>query len=202
MAEAVTGLILAGGRGSRLNGADKAALDVGGRAILARVCAAIRPLTSDVVLVVNEPPPNAPGVRLVYDPAPHAGVLPALLAGLDAAAHPLVLTLACDMPFVSTDLCRRLLGRAADFDAVISVVDGREQPLHAVYRRDACAPAIAAAIQRQDRRLISFLRDVRVDRVEESWLRALDPELRSFFNVNTPDDLTLARCIAATDEAQ
>jgi molybdopterin-guanine dinucleotide biosynthesis protein A len=69
--------------------------------------------------------------------------------------------------------------------------------MHAVYRVASCSPAIRAALARGDRRMISFLDDVQTVQVDESELRRLDPDLRSFFNVNTPDDLDTARQIAA-----
>jgi molybdopterin-guanine dinucleotide biosynthesis protein A len=69
--------------------------------------------------------------------------------------------------------------------------------MHAVYRVAACRKAIRDALARDERRMISFLDRVRTRRVNEGELRRLDPELRSFFNVNTPEDLAAARRLAA-----
>ena len=196
---AATGIVLAGGRGSRLGGVNKALLEVGGRTLLDRVRAALAGVTDETILVVNDDSLDAtPGVRIVRDPEPHAGVLPALLVALEIASFPACILVACDMPFLSKDLVRALLERHRRYDVAIPVVDGREQPMHAIYRRDPCRAAVATALARGDRRMISFLGDLRVLRVGEDELRRVDPLLRSFFNINTPEDLAEARRIAAT----
>ena len=86
-----------------------------------------------------------------------------------------------------------LVRLAGAVDAVVPVVDGRPEPMHAVYRAEPCGAAIGAALVRDQRRMIAFLDDVRTLLVDESTLRQFDPKLRSFFNVNTPNDLVEAR---------
>lgn len=197
----MTGIILAGGRGSRLGGVNKARLDVGGATTLDRVRAALAALVQETVLVVNDDSlADTPNVHFLPDPEPHAGVLPALLAALEIAASPTCILVACDMPFLSSTLLHWLVEQAADCDVVIPTVGGQLQPMHAVYRRDPCRRSIASALERGDRRMISFLDRLRVCQVDEEKLRGLDPELRSFFNVNTPDDLADARRLAESRE--
>jgi molybdopterin-guanine dinucleotide biosynthesis protein A len=106
-------------------------------------------------------------------------------------ATPLAVALACDMPFVSTTLLRGLLAEAREYDAVVPLVGGQPEPLHAIYRQ-ACVPAIEAALEAGQKRLISFFDAVRVRYVDEDALRAWDPDLRSFLNVNRPGDLARA----------
>ena len=196
---AVSGIVLAGGRGSRLGGVNKALLEVGGRTNVERVLAALGSLCREVVIVANDRElASLRGVRVVLDREPHAGVLPALAEGLASATGELAVVVACDMPFLSAALLDDLVRRAADVDVVIPIVEGRPEPMHAVYRRLACLDAIRAALAAGERRMISFLDRLRVDRVNEADLRALDPELRSFFNTNTPEDLALARALAAS----
>jgi molybdenum cofactor guanylyltransferase len=196
--EGVTGIVLAGGRGSRLGGVNKALLDIGGRTTLERTLAALADVAEETILVVNDDSlAGTSGVRFVRDPEPHAGVLPALLAALETATRPLAALVACDMPFLDGALLRWLVDRSAEFDVVIPTVGDQLQPMHAVYRRDVCRAAIAAALARGDRRMISFLDAVRVRRVAEDELRRLDPNLRSFFNINTAEDLAEARGMAA-----
>src|SRR4051812_15842336 len=194
----LTVTILAGGRGSRMGGVDKAALALHGRPLLEHVLAAVSPLAREILVVANDDR-LASDARLtvIRDPEPHAGVLPALLAALDAATSELMLLVACDMPFLTRPLIESLAHQASDHDVVLPNVEGHEQPMHAIYRVDACRAAVRAALDRGDRRMISFLADVRALIVHEDELRRLDPELRSFFNVNTPDDLALARQFAA-----
>jgi molybdopterin-guanine dinucleotide biosynthesis protein A len=138
-------------------------------------------------------------VRLVYDPLPHAGVLPALAAGLDAAAGDVCLAVACDMPFVSDKLFKYMLERllAAEADVVIPRTAGFLEPMHAVYRRQTVLRAIQAALDRGEQRMISYFADVRVQEVAEEEWRTFDPAGMAFFNVNTPGDLAEARRVAA-----
>lgn len=194
----VGALILAGGKGTRLGGVNKADLEVGGRTTLERVLDALRQLElSEMVLVSNEDVvASAPGARVILDPEPHAGVLPALLAGLEALASELAITAACDMPFLSPSVYRLLLAQAEDHDVVIPEVDGQLEPMCAVYRRVTCSAAVRRALAEGDRRMTSFLDRVKVRRVSEGRLRGADPSLLGLFNINTPADLERARRLA------
>jgi molybdopterin-guanine dinucleotide biosynthesis protein A len=141
---------------------------------------------------------DAAGLRVVYDPEPHAGVLPALAAGLGAASGEVCLTVACDMPFVSGGLFQRQLDLLVDADVVIPRTHEYLEPMHAVYRRAPVLAAIQAALARGERRMISYLSEVRVRELEEPEWRALDPAGRAFFNVNTPEDLAEAQRLASS----
>src|SRR6185437_764195 len=89
-------LIFGGGRATRLGGANKALLEVGGRRIIDRVFAAVSPLADETLLLTNDDALQGwSGLRLVYDAEPHAGVLPALAAGLAAARGEVCLAVAC-----------------------------------------------------------------------------------------------------------
>jgi molybdenum cofactor guanylyltransferase len=192
-------LIFGGGRATRLGGVNKALLDVGGTRIIDRILGAIAPLTDEAVLLTNDAAlHDRSGLRLVYDPEPHAGVLPALAAGLGAAAGEVCLAVACDMPFVSSRLFERLLEIQAETDAdvVIPRTAGYLEPMHAVYRRASVEAAIRAALGRGEQRMISYFGDVRVREVDEAEWRAVVPDGLAFFNVNTPEELAEARRLA------
>ncbi len=193
-------LIFAGGRATRLGGVNKALLDVGGVFIIERILAALGPLVDELVLLTNDAAlAEQPNVRLIFDPSPHAGVLPALAAGLEAADGDVCLAIACDMPFVSRRLFEHLLEvqQDDDVDVVIPRTSGFLEPMHAVYRRLATLQAIRAALQRGEHRMISYLSAVQVREIDEAEWRLSDPLGRAFFNVNTPEDLAEARRIAA-----
>ena len=167
--------------------------------ILERILRAIGPLVDERVLLANDAAlADRSGVRVVFDPQPHAGVLPALAAGLEAASGDVCLSVACDMPFVSAELFRYLLElqRASQADVVIPRSDGYVEPMHAVYRRQAVLDAIRRALARGEQRMISYFGDVAVREVPESEWRTLDPAGTAFFNVNTPAELEAARRLA------
>ena len=107
---------------------------------------------------------------------------------MGAATHDTVLVAACDMPFLSVEMWRLLLGHAGEADVVIPRVGGEYETLHALYAK-ACVPQMARSIAENRLRVISFFEAVRVLAVEEPELRAVDPTLRAFTNVNTPEEL-------------
>ena len=199
----LTAIIFAGGLGTRLGSVKKALLDVGGEPIVERVLDAVRPLAAHVIVVDNDGSlAHLPEVEIVPDVETRAGVLTALYSGLSATTTELCLVVACDMPFLDTRLLRWLVEQAPSYDVVIPAVAEQMDPMHAVYRRERCLQAIGRALQRGEKRMTAYLEDVRVREVGEAELRAIDPELHSLFNVNTPEDLEWARRLAAGDVAR
>jgi len=194
----VTAVIFAGGMGTRLGGVKKALIEVGDTPVVQRVLDAVRPLADETLLVDNDDSLAHLGARIVPDAETRAGPLTALYSGLSAATTSLCLVVACDMPFLNRELLEWLIGLASDADVVMPTIDGQMDPMHAVYRRESCLIAIDRALRGGQKRMIAYLGDVRVREVTEPELRALDPELRSFFNINTPEDLDQARVLASS----
>jgi molybdopterin-guanine dinucleotide biosynthesis protein A len=198
----LTLLVLAGGRSTRM-GQDKAWLELDGTPLIERSARRLTDLVSEVVFAVGDPA-NADDpryaalaarlpvpARLATDLHPGSGPLAGLEAGLAAATNDLVFAVATDMPFVHPALVTLLVSQAEGYDAVIPLTPGdaaaEPEPLHAVYRR-ACLPAIQAALAAGRRRAVAFLADVHVRYVAPEELAPLDPQFRSFANINTPDE--------------
>lgn len=182
----VSGLVVAGGRATRMGGREKPLLPApGGATIAERTVALLRSLAADVM--VASPRAEAWSslpVRLVADERADAGPLAGLAAGLAAARTPLVLAVAGDMPLLRRDVMRELVVLAlATGRCVVPLVDGRPEPLHAVYR-SALASRAREALDSGGRKVTSFLREGDVH-----WLDAGPGAARSFANVNTPEDL-------------
>jgi molybdopterin-guanine dinucleotide biosynthesis protein A len=168
--------------------------------IVRRIIVALQPLVSELVVLANDDRlAGLEKARMVLDPQPHAGVLPALAAGLRQAGGEICLAVACDMPFVSTALFEHLLAQAEEHDVVIPRTEGYLEPMHAVYRRQAVLDAIEAALARGEQRMISYFGAVRVREVSEAEWQTMSPDGRAFFNVNTPDDLRRAQHLASQD---
>src|SRR5262249_5845140 len=123
------------------------------------------------------------------------GVLGGIATGVGAATHERVLVAACDMPFLVVGAFRLLLARSEGADVVIPKPGDDLEALHALYTKTGL-PAMEQALGSGKMRVISFFPDVRVRVIEASELRTVDPELRSFTNVNTPEELTQARARA------
>ncbi|HEY4720296.1 MAG TPA: molybdenum cofactor guanylyltransferase [Anaerolineae bacterium] len=186
--EPVSAIILAGGQSRRM-GRDKALIAFEDRPIIAHVIDTLRELSDDVLVVSNRSAAyESFGIRIVPDADPPSGPLGGISAGLAAAQHDLAIVVACDMPFLNTQLLRSLVDRAVNVDAVVPLTGDQFEPLHAVYRR-TCLAAIERHLAGGDRRVISFFDEVRVKAVPETDWRSLDPTGRSIANLNTPDDL-------------
>ena len=162
--------------------------------LLGHVVATVSKLTDDVVLVANDDP-GIGGVRIVGDLYPRSGSLGGIYSGLAAAVYDLAFIAAADMPFLNRGLIRNLVGRAARVDAVVPVTAGRPEPLHAVYRKSVLKPA-RQRIERRELKVAPVFDAGSTIWVQEEDLRVLDPDLRSFWNLNTPDDYERAVALA------
>jgi molybdopterin-guanine dinucleotide biosynthesis protein A len=190
-----TAAVLAGGKGKRL-GMDKTSLSIGGVAVLERILAVLGAIFPRVILVGQEgglgiTAAAAGGVRAVPDVLPGRGPLGGIYTALEYSTTPYVFVMACDMPYPSPALIRRLLAEAPGWEAVVPRRGEYIEPLFAVYARETRG--------RMERRLregrlkIHELTDeLKVRYLEEEEIRPLDPGFRSFFNINTPQDLETA----------
>jgi molybdopterin-guanine dinucleotide biosynthesis protein A len=192
----VTALILAGGRSLRLGGLDKCSLVVGGVSLLERRIVALRPVVKEIVVVAGAPSVEAPRLapyggpdRVVADEPGITGPLAGLLAGLRATRTPWAFATACDMPFFEAGLYARLFAERAGQDAVVPAVDGWYEPVLAATRDGGV-------------KMASFFPAVRARFVSAVTLRAHDPELRSFLNVNTAEELERVRLMLEDAESR
>jgi molybdopterin-guanine dinucleotide biosynthesis protein A len=186
----VTLAVVAGGQGRRLSGVPKGLLRTGEGTVLERLLA-LAPLFTEVLLVANAPEPYARfGLRTVSDVVPGKGAPGGVHAALAAARTDWVLAVACDMPFVSPDAVRLLMeARAPQVDAVCFTVGARVEPLLAVYRVSLAA-SWGERLKERNPSLRELLSQGPARLLPEDALRAVDAELRSLVNVNTPEDLS------------
>lgn len=187
---ALTACILAGGRARRMGGATKPLLVVDGETIFDRQRAVLAPRAREVIVALAEPGPLAQvGLRAVYDRVPDAGPLAGLASALAAIDTPWLLAIAGDMPAISGQLLDVLIAHAhEDVDAVAPRVGGWPEPLCALWHRRALG-FLDARLARGDYKVAAALDDLRVAWVDEPALRAVDPALASFRNLNRPDEL-------------
>jgi molybdopterin-guanine dinucleotide biosynthesis protein A len=185
----VAAAVLAGGASRRM-GRDKATLRIGGVELAALALAAAARVADPVVLVAPEGhPARRLPADLVADPG--QGPLAALAAALGALDAEHVLALAGDHPGLRVELLAHLVGQASRGEAVACRRGPRLEPLVAVYQR---APALAAAKARlagpaAGRSLLGLLASLRTVVVEEPEWRPLDPDGRSFVDLDDPADL-------------
>lgn len=184
MAGGCTLLILAGGASRRM-GRDKVALPVGETTMVDHLVRRLGPAVDEAIVAGGSV--TAPGARLIRDQYPGAGPLAGMHAGFSAARHPWVWVVACDLPDVEPALLELLASMAHGVDAVVPVAGGEVQGVCALYRRDL-APRIEDLLQKKDRSVGALLDAITVCYLEEGEVRPVDPELRSFRNLNTPAD--------------
>lgn len=190
-------IILAGGRSSRM-GSDKALLPLPGNeqiSFVEHLASVLAPIGSEVLLVVRDETQalayaSLRNVRIVIDQIPDYGPLMGLYSGLSAmhSTSMYALVMAVDMPFVQPALLTYLLSQAQGDSMLVPVVEDTPQVLLAVYPR-TILPTIEALVRQGRRDPRSLLKVAPVRYVDEAQLRAIDPQLRSFMNVNTPDEL-------------
>jgi molybdenum cofactor guanylyltransferase len=190
----VAAAIIAGGAATRLGGLPKSTLVVEGRSIAERLLEALRASFPRVLVVANEPAPwEALGVEIVPDVHRGAGPLAGVHAALVAtSAHAGVVCVAGDMPFVAPALLALLRDHAPEAAALVPRVGGRPEPLLARWGH-ACLPVVAARLAAGRRAVHETFAALATTWLDEPALRAVDPVLRSFTNVNTLDDLRRAR---------
>lgn len=182
-------------------GTPKAALAFGPETILERIVRELARFFAQVIIVaapkdVDPYMTKMPaGVITIHDQTAYAGPLDALRRGLEAAEHEVVFACSCDLPLIDGRTAQELCAMLDGYDAVIPNVGGQMQPLCAAYDR-RCATALSAMRAQGASRVRDIAQLVNVRIVDEHELRRFDPELRSFFNVNTRQDYQQALRLA------
>jgi molybdopterin-guanine dinucleotide biosynthesis protein A len=183
----VTVIVLAGGRGTRMN-AEKARLPLPGGTLLGRVLGQVAPLFDEVLVSVSPgqaikagsmgtAEDGAPRARVVEDKAPNLGPMAGILSGLRAAANDVCAVVACDIPDVHVPLLRKLIRAAAAAEIAVPVTpEGQFEPLFAVYSRTVI-PRIEELLRAGNGSLIPLFASCRTERIplkEAGWLRNLN----------------------------
>lgn len=197
----VPAVILAGGQARRMGGGDKCLLDLGGQTLLDQVIARLSPQAGPLAINANGDPQRFArvGLPVLADSfpgfaGPLAGVLAAMewAAGLDAAQ---VVTVAGDTPFFPRDLVARLRLAAGDGIALAATdTPGarlRRQPTFGLWPTEL-RDDLRAALEAGTRKVVAW-----TDRHNAATARFEAGETDPFFNVNTPEDLALARDLRA-----
>ena len=186
--------VQAGGESRRM-GQDKALMPFLGRPLIQRVVDRLTPIADEFIVTTNRPEDyRFLGLPLFPDLKPGRGALGGLYTALSSATCEIVAVVACDMPFASATLIEtasKLLAKE-DEDVVIPDSGGGLEPMHAVYRRETCIPAIETAIDADRWKLISWFPEVKVRVLQPDEVKAHDPSGLAFWNLNTPAEFVEA----------
>jgi molybdopterin-guanine dinucleotide biosynthesis protein A len=188
-----SGVILAGGRNSRFGGREKALIPLAGQPMIDHIIGAFEGLFEEVIIVSNHPRRYIDrDATIVTDLFATRSSLTGIHAGLFYSQCDDVFICACDTPLIKPALIRTLLAaRQKGIDLVVPQTAAGLEPLCAVYTRK-CRHSIENRLKRGDYRIRRFFDRIRVKHVSEKRLRQVDQDLRSFKNVNTPEDLAEA----------
>ena len=196
MAPTVGGIVLCGGQSLRM-GRSKACLPFAGQTMLARIVRIVRAVVHPVVIVAapkqEVPMEGIEGTTILRDEVMGRGPLQGLAAGLKAlhgqadAAY----VSSCDVPFLEPAFIRRLIDLLGDHSICVPFAAGFHHPLAAVYRLDVLA-AVEKLLAANRLRPAFLFAEVPTRVVCESELRDVDPDLKSLWNLNTPEEYEMA----------
>jgi len=179
-----TAVILAGGESRRM-GRDKAQVEFQGQSLLDRAIANLSPLFDELVVSVRQP--LHIDVPQVLDAG--GGPMIGIVAALEYAKTDWLFVIGVDMPFVVPAVLQMMAEQRTGHDAVLAEIDGRLQPMPAFYAKESCLPAIQSRIKQGRRSMMRLIPLLHTATLVEHELRPFDPELRSFIDFDTPEDL-------------
>jgi len=190
--------IQAGGKSSRM-GQDKALMPFRGLPLVQYVMESLAPIADEVIITTNVPEAyRFLGVPLYPDIRPDRGALGGLYTALSFAKGDIVAVVACDMPFANKQfflMASKLISESGT-DVIIPQTEYGFEPLHAIYRRDACLPPIEAALDANKWKVISWFDQVKIHALSPAETALFNPDGLTFWNLNTPEDFAKAEKIA------
>ncbi|MBF0376791.1 MAG: molybdenum cofactor guanylyltransferase [Desulfamplus sp.] len=188
-------VIVAGGLNTRMGGNNKAFLTLGGKTIISRLISILEMYFDEILLVTKNPEDYSnytKQVKIITDIYEARSSLTGIHAGIYHAKNFFSFVVPCDAPFIQPPLIKLLLDSITpESDVVIPHHDGYYEPLCAVYSK-RCIEQIEYLISLGNYKIYNLFKVINLKTVEKDKLTESDPELISFFNVNTPDSLEAA----------
>jgi molybdopterin-guanine dinucleotide biosynthesis protein A len=184
----MTGIILAGGKNSRM-GRKKAFINVDGNTTIDRILAIFKEVFLEVIIVSNTPEDfSYTGLKVVTDIIPDMGSLGGLYTGLVNMNYERCFVVACDMPYISKSLIKYIID-IPRYDIVVPKIEGFYEPLFACYSR-RCTNFVKRQLEAGNLRITDLYSYFTVKEIHENEIKKYDSSMRSLVNINTPEDLT------------
>lgn len=180
-------------------GEDKALKTFLGRPLIQRAVERLSPIADEVIVTTNRPEDyRFLGLPLFSDLKPGRGALGGLYTAIASASQLLVAVVACDMPFASPTFFEGAMKLLVNEEVDVVIAKSQEgyEPLHAIYRRETCLPAIEASIDADQWKVIAWFPQVKVRILTPEEVKRYDPSGLAFWNVNTPEEFVEAEKIA------
>lgn len=186
----MTGIILAGGKNSRI-GTKKAFLNIGGGTIIENTLSKYKKIFKEVIIVSNTTEDYSQlDARIVRDIIPQRGPLGGLYTGLMMSKYNKCFVSACDMPFVNESLIHYITGFDG-YDLVVPVIKGKYEPLFALYTKN-CLKVLEGQLKEGNLKLIDAFSKLGRKEINLEELLGSEEKMISLFNINTTEDYNFA----------
>ncbi len=190
MKKEITGIILSGGKNSRM-GVNKAFLELDGQRLIDKILDIYKNIFSEIIIVANDPLSYTEfsDTIIVTDIYKGKGPLGGIYTGLFYSKNDYAFISACDMPSLNKDFILYMAERTGKYDIVVpATLTTGFQALHAIYSR-RCLPSIKKMILSDKLKIAGLFKDMRLLKITEEEIKSYDKDGRLFLNINTPDDL-------------
>lgn len=192
MEKDITGIILCGGKSSRMNGNNKAFLKINKTACVKMIHNSLQKITKKILVISNNNDLQEYGFKIYPDLIKKSTPLAGIHSGLFNMTTEFAFITACDMPFLQTDLIKTIISRIDNSADIISPYNGQYyQPLCSVYSKK-CIPHIEKILKSDEFKVDKLFDQVSLKTVSYEVLKKKDPHLVSFFNINTQKDYKTA----------
>ncbi|HEY92853.1 MAG TPA: molybdenum cofactor guanylyltransferase [Dehalococcoidia bacterium] len=199
----MTSIVLAGGKSLRL-GKSKCLETINGKSLIERVIERVKSVSRRTLIVTSREQIDFPApceAEVVVDIYPGKGPLGGIYTGLLASESSHVLAVACDMPLLNIELLRYMIELSPGFDAVVPRLGERKvEPLHAIYAK-SCLDNMKTRLEHNQLEISRFLNTVHVRYIERPECQKFDPQLLTFFNINSQSDLDQAITLATENKS-
>lgn len=179
----ITGIILAGGKSSRM-GTDKGFLKLNGKLFIEHIINVLSPFVSELIIVSNNSEYDVFNVKRTNDLIVDAGPLAGLYSGLKTSTSEKNIVLSCDIPLIHSEIIELLVAQIENDSEIIQIEsNGKTMPLIALYNK-SCENKFEALLNKEERRLRFAVSQCKVKNIvlkkeQENWVK----------NVNTPEQL-------------
>ena len=184
--ENITGIILAGGKSSRM-GSEKGLIQYQGKAMIVYAIELLKPLCNELLISANSDAYHHLGYRVVADEIPEAGPMGGIYSCMKQAKNEVCLVLSCDMPLMQYQALAAILQNIAGFDAVLPLHgDDYYEPLCAAYRK-SLIPEFEKRIRKGSFKMLDLIKNCNTNILAVAENSKLNPSL--FYNINSKKDL-------------
>lgn len=181
-------LILAGGENKRMP-LIKAFIEINHQRIIDSNIRLLKKIFNRVIISTNDPKLYFyTGLPMIGDILPIRGPMTGIFSVLSSPDTSILFVIACDMPFINAILIKYIMDSWKDkYDALIPIFNGLPQPLFGIYSK-GIVNRMEEEIKSNNKSLIDFLKKINTFYIKEGEVRNIDPEGRSFVNLNTMRD--------------